>query len=181
MRYLTADEVKAIPFGDMPLLTLSDNLRSTIGARIKTHTHGLYNHMMWLHGLGRFISQDSMLREVPLANYLETYRLKFWTNPEWTAREKGILILELRKRLEEPWYKRMYDPADILGKWLNSWTRLPTRWIQIPGAFRICSEFAEILKMVDDRFDLKRPSPAEVNRWLEAHEPYQVYGRYVFD
>ncbi|MFC1895602.1 hypothetical protein ACFL0Q_02920 [Thermodesulfobacteriota bacterium] len=76
-KWLTRQDVLDIPQRDLPMLVLSDNLRSVMSARIKEHESGCYNHMMWMRRPGFFASQDRLFREVPAEKYLDRHRFKF--------------------------------------------------------------------------------------------------------
>ena len=164
---------------ETPLLVLSDNVQSVVAARIKKLQRGSYNHLMYLtkkDGENVFVTQDATLQIADLDKYVDDrHRLKFWYNPDWTAKQKQIINNELFSELDRPWYKRLYDPIQIIG------IRFGMRWLQLPGTFKICSDHADILKLVDERFNLEHPSPPEVNRWLKKHDEYKVYGRYTPD
>ena len=160
---------------DLPLMALSDNLRSVVSARIKTHTHGSYNHFMWMVEPKKFITQNWMLKEVPVEDYFDGYRIKLWHNPSWTPLQKIKITTMLAARLRAPWYKKIYDPLQIVG------IRLGVRWLQIPG-IRICSDHSDILKEIEPDWNWKiGPSPEEVNHYLETRPEYKVFGRYMED
>ena len=161
---------------DLPLLVVSDNLRSWVSARIKKHTHGGYNHLMWMVEPGKFITQEfPFLIERPVEYFFDGYRIKLWHNPNWTPLQKIKITTMLAKRLRAPWYKKIYDPLQIVG------IRLGVRWLQIPG-IRICSDHSDILKDIEPDWNFKTgPSPEEINRYLETRPEYKVFGRYMED
>lgn len=162
----------------LPLFVLSDNLRSFFSWGIKAHEKGFYNHFMIMHRPGYFASQNIIFREVPVENYLDYHRLKFWTNIYWTPLEKKFLIRKIQKDLKKSWWKRLYDPIAIIGQFFNQ------EWIQIPG-LDICSDKSKYIKYVDQEFNLKHPSPTDINKWFNDPKQYQrgyfVFGRYVPD
>ena len=169
------ESLRNIEQKDLPLLVLSDNLRSWVSARIKKHTHGSYNHLMWMVEPGKFISQNWMLQEQLIEKYFDGYRIKLWHNPNWTSMQKIIITTMLANRVRAPWYKRLYDPLQIVG------IRLGVRWLQIPG-IRICSDHSDILKKIEPDWNFKTgPSPEEINRYLETRPEYKVFGRYMED
>jgi len=160
---------------DLPFLVLSDNLRSWVSVRIKQHTPGSYNHMMWMVEPGKFISQNWMLAEQPVEKYFDGYRIKMWHNPNWTPLQKIQITTMLANRLKSPWYKKIYDPLQIVG------IRLGVRWLQIPG-IRICSDHSDILAKIEPDWNFKTgPSPEEINHYLETRPEYKVFGRYMED
>ena len=178
-RWMKAEDIKNISKKDTPLLVISDAVQSMVAARIKSLQNGTYNHLLWLINVNDkniFASQDSTFRLVSLSDYVtHKHRLKFWYNPDWTDEEKAVILGSIQSHLELPWYKKLYDPLQIIG------IRLGIRWLQLPGA-RICSDYADLLGLIDSNYNLKRhPSPPEVNRWLKTQNKYKVYGRYSPD
>lgn len=169
------DLVRGIDIEQMPFLVLSDNLHSLVSAEIKSHEQGCYNHLMWMITPGYFISQDFLFHRVDIEKYLQWHRLKFWHNPNWSKVERFLIIGTIVKDLRLPWYKRLYDPLQIVGK------KIGCDWLQIPGSCKICSDRADYLWLADQEYDLYHPSPAEVNRWLTASEKYKVFMRYLPD
>jgi len=176
-RYLTKAELLSIPETDLPLLVLSDNPYSFFAWGIRVHEKGYYNHLMWMHKPGILASQDGIFREAPLKKYLG-HRLKFWTNETWTALQKAAIKETIQIDLNRFWLWRLYDPVAIIGQWTGCES------IQIPG-LDICSDKGKYIKKADRIFDLKRPSPKDVNSWLEEAEQYlrgyRVWARYVPD
>ena len=173
MRILTAEEVRGID--TFPMAVLSDNLGSVIAGAIKGHTRGAYNHFMWLIEPGILASQDLFFKRVPVSEYLTgRFRLKFWMNPAWTPNQREAIIAALKKDLDKPWYRKIYDWPAIIGQALG-W-----KWLQTPG-IDICSDKAGLLALVDFRYDLECPDPQDVNAWFERTHGYEVYGRYLPD
>jgi hypothetical protein len=175
MANLTRQQVLNIDWSAFPLLVLSDNIRSTVAARIKSITKASYNHFMWRIAPGFFCTQDWILRSVPVSGYLDAHRLKFWHNPNWTSDEKWLIINALRSDIRAPWWQRLYDPLQIIG------LRLGLRWLQIPGVSRICSDHGDKLRLVDPGYNLVHPSPKEINDYCKSNPKYEVYGRYSPD
>ena len=177
-KWLTKEDISNIPKEYTPMLVLSDAVQSVVAARIKSLQNGTYNHLLWLiniKGKNVFASQDSTFKLIELSKYIDNkHRLKFWYNKEWTKEDKITILSSIKSYLELPWYKRLYDPLQIIG------IRLGLNWVQMPGT-RICSDYADILKFVDFNYDLFHPSPPDVNRWLKKQEYYEVYGRYSPD
>lgn len=106
--------------------------------------------------------------------YLAGNILKFWYCPSWTEDQRNMLIQVIENILSLPWYKRRYDVLAIVGQLFGC------EWIQVPW-LDICSDGGGYLKLVDSRYNLDHPDPADVNRWLESKPEYKVYGRYVPD
>lgn len=176
-RYLTAAEIGKIPESHLPLMVLSDNMTSFFSWGIKSHEKGVYNHFMWMHRPGFFASQDWLYREVPVTEYTDgVHRLKLVTNIFWPDWKREILKARIRHDLQKPWYRRIYDPLQVVGKLVGA------DGLQVPG-LSICSDHGEILRKIDQEFDLCHPSPVEINQCLKDHRErgYRVYGRFVPD
>jgi len=160
-----------------PLIVLSDNTFSLLGwairhAQRRQHQAGYYQHVMVLFRRGTVASQEfSGLTRLPLSQYMQgSHRLKAWHNPDWPSFRVAAALRYIRRRLDAPWYRRLYDPLSILGQWLG----LP--WLQCPG-LNNCSEFAaEVLRILEPEFDLKNPTPSQINSWCQKH--LVLWGRY---
>jgi hypothetical protein len=169
------NDVSTIPKSDLPLMVFSDNMRSFLSWGIKVHEHGYYNHFMWMMAPGKFVSQDWILHEVPSEKYLEgKHRLKFVRGSDWNFVQKTRIRIALRLALNKSWWKKLYDPVQILG------IAVGCKWFQIPGNSRICSDYGYVLKEFDHDYDLVHPSPTEINQWTKNHN-YEVYLRFFPD
>jgi len=148
----------------LPILVLSDNMFSYLSWRIKAHTHGFYNHAMWLIADGRVASQDLFYKEKAIKEYLQgNHRLKFWYNPAWTNEDRLALLKAIHQRLALPRRKRFYNFLGIIGQ------RFRAPWISSPTR-RFCSQNAvEILKLAEPECNLFNPSPADLNRWCQEN------------
>jgi hypothetical protein len=163
-----------IPQEMLPMPVLSDNVRSFFSWGIKTHTHGCYNHFMWMIHPGMLASQNLLYQSQPVSDYTKNCRLKLWYCKTWTEQNRHTVIKLIEDRLNLPWYKRLYDLPAIFGQ-------LFWREIQFPY-LRICSDYGEYIRNVDTEYDLRHPDPENVNKWLEKrNDRYEVYGRYVPD
>jgi hypothetical protein len=169
---LTIPELLNIEY--YPMIVLSDNIRSFVSWGIKAHQHGNYNHLMWLISPDTVATQDWLFRKQSLSKFFKTHRLKFWYNPIWTKEDKSKIIGAIEHELNKSAYMRHYDCLAIVGQLLHM------EWLQIPW-IDICSDKANYLKVADKRYNLKNPSPPDVNRWLEKNKEYSVYGRYIPD
>lgn len=177
--FLTADEILAIPNHLCPMIVFSDSLRGFFSWAIKVHEKGCYNHAMVLLPDNYVASQGMIYSKEKIKNYFDGYRLKLWYQPDWTQKERSLILSTIDKHLQKSWIRRVYDVPAIVGQLLPEWTGAAS-WCQIPG-LEICSDSGAVLKLVDADYDLKHPDPEEVNHWLEKHEKYKVYGRYVPD
>lgn len=171
MRILTATQIESIPANELPLLVLSDNLRSWLSWRIKRHTGGYYNHAMWMHRTGRVVSQDRRLIERPVADYLKgNHRIKLWSGG-WTRDTR--LLMQLRIALQLRNGERHYDWLGIIGQRL----RLP--WLNLPGRFYCSEHVASILRLAEPGFSNWHPTPGAIDAWCKASPQMRVYG--LFD
>lgn len=168
---LSYDQLFAIPESEMPMPVLSDNVRSIIGGAIKVHSQGMYNHFMWLIAPGVLATQNvTGFKRCPLRDYAKSHRLKLFRSLSWDGEQRLAIIARINADLDQPWYKRRYDFLAYLGHL----TRI--RAIHSPWA-EICSEKARYIP----GFNLRNPSPQDVNAWLESRYDFSVYGRYTPD
>ncbi len=172
--WFTKDQILNIKEKNLPLLVLSYNYRSFISTGITHKTAGAYNHLMWMHRPGFFASQSWWFKEVPAEKYLRHHRLKFWTKADWKPLDKHLIKLKIDLELDKKPWKTRYDLLAILGQAIG------ITGIQVPWT-KICSDHAEYLKIVDDRYNLVRPAPADVNRWLIKTSGYKVFARFIND
>jgi hypothetical protein len=173
-KWMTAEQILKIKEEHFPFLVLSYNYRSFISTGITHRTTGAYNHLMWAHRPKFFATQDWWFREVPIEKYMKSHRLKFWTNEGWTKVHKQVLKKRIYEELDKTAWETRYDLLAIFGQWIG-WTGLQVPWT------KICSDHADYLKLVDSRYQLKHPSPADVNRWLKTVPDYKVYARFIND
>jgi hypothetical protein len=132
---------------------------------------------MWMIKQGEFVSQDWIFHSVPAGKYLTGYhRLKFIRDICWTEPDKERIVTALENNLELSWWQRLYDPLQIAGHWLR------LRWLQFPGRWRVCSDYADILRSIDPGYNLWHPKPTEVNLYTKGHKDrYEVYLRFIPD
>lgn len=169
---LSREDVMAIPERMLPMVVLSDNLRSFFSMAIKNHEQGCYNHLMWLIRPGVIASQNLTFQAQPVQEYFNGFRMKFWHCPSWTPEQRKAIIDAIETDLKKPWYKRIYDFVAIIGQGIG----IPS--LQTPG-IDICSDKGKYLN--DINYDLKHPDPEQVNHWLMTQRKYEVYGRYMPD
>lgn len=175
---------KKIPVTDLPLLVLTDDIRSFFNWATTAHTKGNYGHIMTMNEQWIY---DSMMfsgfRRVPVSVYDKpSMIIKFWS-VKCDQNQKEALLACVKEYAARPWIKRRYDPLGIIGQLLN----IPM--IQSPlGEY--CSEvFGKFIKNynhlktsvapIDPEFPLRK-SPAALNRYMESRpDMYKIYG-YVY-
>lgn len=170
---MTSEEVLNIPAKLCPMMVFSYGVGDPIATVIAIKEKGMYNHFMWLIAPGVLASQGLTFKEVPLEEYMKRHALKF-VHKKWTKKERYRILSAIHIELAKPWYKRMYDPLAIFGQLFN------LEWLQIPGV-DICSDKGKYLKLIDINYDLKHPSPTNINNWMKQQKDYIVYGRYRLD
>jgi len=174
-RLLTKDDVLNIPKVYFPLMTFSYGIGDPVATAIAIREHGFYNHFMWYKEPGILASQGKTFCEVPIEDYLDRHTLKFVYGKEWGDRERQWILDCIDADLAQPWYRRLYDPVAIFGQLVGM------EWIQLPY-FDICSDSGRYIRAIDPEYDLKRPSPSNINNWTKVRpETYSVYGRYRRD
>jgi len=159
---LTARQVRSVPIYRLPVLVLTDALNSWVSRRIKQHTHGEYNHAMMMHDTGMVASQNLFYTETQIDYYLQgNHRVKLWTSDRW---DWEAMLKEIRRQLALPLYRRAYDWLGIVG------ARFHVESFNLPWR-NYCSEnVAQVLRAGLPIFDLKHPSPADLDRWATEAE-----------
>lgn len=126
---------KDIPQAACPVMVWADKNGDWIASKIKERTHANYSHVMLMVGPGVMASQGfSGYKLVPIDNYIGTLNtLKFIGIRGITDFGRECIIDSVNKKLNGPWYRKMYDFLGIFGQ-LTGLT-----WIQTPF-FDYCSE-----------------------------------------
>lgn len=176
---LSFDDLLKIPASHLPLIVLSDNIRSFLACAIKAYEKGNYNHSTTMHRPGQVASQDFVFKERPIQDYQYAHRLELWTNIYWSNKDRRSIKAAIKNDLARPLVCRGYD---VVGVCLGQVLRL--EWIQIPW-LRFCSESSAHYIGLRDSKVPKQPSPPDLRRWLNSEEQYQrgyrIYGRYIGD
>ncbi len=162
----------------MPILTVSDDMRSLFGLIIRSHTNDVYTHAMEMIRPGYFASQGLFgYKEISAKIFMTKYfRLKFFKFKDLHKDYKKAYVTQIKRELKKPWYKKGYDFAGILGQAFPShWTRN----LNIPFLY-YCSERSamymnNVLSMYIERFKYPRfPNPSELNLRYE-NDPHLDY------
>jgi hypothetical protein len=151
--------------GPFPLLCFVDNAYGAFSLAVKTKTHGPYGHFMYLIGKDQLASQWWYFQRQTLDHYKGAY-IKFVGNPSWTDDQRDAILKAINKDLDKPWYQTLYDVPGVIGEWLG----IP---LNLPG-FDFCSERGRYLP----GYDLKHPSPVELDLWTRKQGGYKVIGLY---
>ena len=147
-----------------PIMVFSRNLRSWLGSSISTVTKGTYNHFMWMVSEKTVATQDNFFHSVPIEDYMKgEHILKFVIDTRWTVQDMVNMLRAIHSDLQKPWYNRFYDYLAIFGQLIHQ------TWIQIPW-LDICSERGKYLRMSDKDYNLKHPSPSDINRYQKEHQ-----------
>jgi hypothetical protein len=164
---LSLSEVKLIE-PPMAIYCFKPGAFFTFGVQGKTHS--LYSHFMWLVGKNEVATQGWVFKSATLDDYSKYY-MKFVYKTDWTAEQKRKIIESLRADLAKPKWETRYDVWALFGHLLNM------KWIQ-SKQFEVCSDSGDHFKHGDDRYNLKDPTPEDVNKWTKSVGGYEVYGRY---
>jgi hypothetical protein len=157
--------------GPFPQMVFCDNARGLFSLAVKKKTKGFYGHYMILIGKDELASQWFYFQRQKLDHYTGAY-LKFVHNPFWTDLERLKMLIAIKEDLDKPWYKTLYDVPGVIGELFG------VNWMNLPG-FDFCSERGRYLKLVDPRYDLKHPTPTELNLWTKGDGRFEVTGRYT--
>ena len=170
-RTLSLDDVRRIPRDLYPFMVFADNVRGIFSWGVKTRTKGVYGHFMWLIGPGTLASQGWCYRTSNVDHYASN-TMKLVYNPLWRNEEKEYIVSAITADVSKPWYKTFYDIPGIIGELLG------IDAINLPGR-DFCSEHGKYLRLVDPEYNLKSPTPTELNLWTKVRgDRYKVYGRY---
>lgn len=173
---------------DMPLIVMSNQGNTLIGAIINLRTDGLYDHAMLSVNQGKFVCQSfTGYREIPMDQYLvKGSELKFVKmingNDSFNAAFKDSVLARLRL----PWYKKLYDFLGIFGQAIGQ------DWIHTPGleycsvdVIRHLKNAASGLPATDKELILSIPpetSPQGLDDIISKNpKVFYVYGNYISD
>lgn len=151
-----------------PQMMLTRNTRSWLGSSISDVTKGFYNHFCWLYSIDEVASQDWAFRLVPLDDYLtDKYIVKFVIDNRWNRIARQKLIGAINNDLNQPIYKRFYDPLAILGQLTG------LKWLQLP-ILDICSDYGRYLGLTDNKYNLEYPNPSSINVYQKENQAADI-------
>ena len=169
---VSKEHAKQIAIHSLGALVLTDNLWSFMSWRIKRHTHGRYQHVMWLAG-GQLYSQEWVLLRRGMSEFLNgNHRVKIITCTEWPEQRLKQARRLMDRKMRRPWWERLYDPLGILGQ------RLRLTWLQLPWLDYCSESVASVLNKIDQRFSNSHPSPADLNQVAQCLPDAK---QYVYD
>jgi hypothetical protein len=166
-------ELKKISRDDLPLLVFSTNFIGLFAYLVRLRTNSVYSHFMWMHEPGKFASQQFTFSSVPVEKFAKC-TLKLVCNPTWTRIQRALLTERIYAELEKPKWQTRYDYLNLVGQLIG------IKAIQNPCT-NICSETANFLRLIDDRYCLCNPTPDEVNGWVNQNPDYKLHTRYTPD
>ena len=164
-KQLSFKEVMDLDEDGYPYLIFTNNLTSWISNIIKKHTAGEYSHVLWKMDKICGISQGWILKKI---NFSKTYlrgnhRVKIWRVKTASLNQKYAMFYDIKMQLYKPWYKKLYDWPGIIGQLFRM------RWINYPWR-NYCSESINEVLSLYTSFDMKHPSPSDINKWCEWHQ-----------
>lgn len=130
------NDPRIIPESDMPFhFILSNQTTSLIAWAINWKTRSNFDHCMAQINPDKFISQDfGGYHELPMDRYLtKGGELKFIKITNATEQFNIAFRSAILNRLAQPWYKKIYDYGNILGRAIG------LNWLRLPGTYD-CSE-----------------------------------------
>ena len=156
-----------------PKLVFCDSVFGLFGYLVRKRTKGMYSHFMWELSPGVFASQGVLFKRFSLEHYRD-YHLKFVVNVRWGKYEQNLLRVAIEDDLQRKWYSNAYDIIGVLGKLFGI--------NEINSSLNFCSERGRYLGLVEHDYDLKAPTPSDLNEWTKARrDRFKVVGRYSPD
>lgn len=181
-----------IPPEEYPVIVFADNNSDFVNSAIKVRTGANYSHVMWMIEPGIMASQGFMkYAKVPIEKYLNTSeRMKFIGISGVNDKGRQAIIDSIYKKLNGPWYRKMYDWLGIFGQLVG----LP--WIQTPF-FDYCSEdqpyhLQDAMRMAPSEFSIpltfvinnlpKNGSPGVLDVYYHEHrDVFPLFGKWEGD
>ena len=168
---LDAKQIQQIPKEFLPAVVFSDNLWSWISFRIKLHKLDFYSHAMLLESAMGLVSQDKILQRRPLLDFLKgKHRVKIWRNKSWSPKQREKAMGFIKEQLQRKDLR--YDQLSILGRLLR------LKFLQWKNRRDCCEHVSEFLFSMDPLFTFLRPTPGQINRWLQTQKDWEVWAVY---
>jgi hypothetical protein len=157
---------KTLEEAKFPYLTLTCNYYNWIPMIIRKRTKHSYTHSMTLKESNKFASQDFKgFRLVDVSKYINPrkHRIKLWYNPSWTDTQIELMRELLEKQVEK---KGKYDWLGVIGQLFGA------RWLNSKKKNYCSEQVASVIRLVDPEFTLKKPSPADLDRYFSDNDNY---------
>lgn len=168
-RILTLKDLQDIPANKLPMPVVSESAFSLFGCLIVGHQRDFYSHSMWLYRPGWFATQGFTFSLKQLEPIAAKCRLKLF-DCEFNQMQKSEIEYRIHEQLNDSWFLRRYDIVGVLGQLLG------LRNLNIPY-LNYCSErVGNDLASVFPGFQIKKPTPSDINRWCSKH--LKIYGYY---
>lgn len=180
---------REIPQNDMPFhFVLSNQTTSLISFLIDWKTNANFDHCMQSINQGKFITQDfGGYHEIPMDQYLKRGgELKFIKITNATPKFNQAFRDGIIERLKQPWYKKIYDYGNILGRAIG------INWIHLPGTYD-CSEVSlymikkySMYLLLHDQYIINtisdRTSPDDIDQVVKNNPTvFTLYGQWEAD
>jgi len=137
--------------------------------RIKSN----WNHSMICRLPGKLVSQNRTYKEIDVGVYMKPgMMMKFWVCKDITVEEKNAIMIKIQHELNQPWHKRMYDWAGIVGQFFGM------RWFNIPS-LNYCSErvLSKIKVIIPN--ELKHPTPEDIDQLFKESPRMKLLGYWM--
>lgn len=159
---------------NLPIIIFEEDRQGLFGWAIRWHSKDNYNHAEIMVKLGKVASQDPKgYKEYPIRELLDKRTfMKFWQFDPVDRAEIDIIIKQVEKDLNKPWYARRYDFLGLIGQLVN------IRWIQSPWG-KFCSESVATNLRLIPRLKNKipaRPNPSELNQIFRTMPDMKLLG-----
>lgn len=164
--------------GDLTFILCND-AQGMLGWFIKWYSKGNYCHAMLSRKPDFVITQNDMLKEIPIDSYLKSSEgLKFWRINNLTPDEFLLINNAIDADLNKPWWNHMYNYLGLIGQGLH----IPG--LSMPGQ-NICSQRdAEYLRLLPRLSVIipEHPSPADLDKiFIENPELVSCIGYWWSD
>lgn len=152
---MTEKIINPAELSSFPIVVLCSDMRGVVSSLIKIRT-GNFNHAMIMVRPGLVVTQNFVLKEIPISKYMESGRImQFWAINGLTKDDLEKMVCQINKDLKSPWWARSYDFLGILGQATG------LTWIQSPFG-NYCSEnVAKYLRILKKDVP-KRPDPSDL-------------------